>query len=774
MRTFRNRWQRPFQLSEMTSRGQLFYKLFGVICISVCIPVLVAGFIYYHISMTRTQQQLKDNSQASLLLVRERMERELENLEKSSLQLSLHSSINEPFNVDDYQGDYLLQYQIFKDLVSQMHSADFIENIYFYRYGDSFLMTTDWGYASLDRFRSRSMVEEAIRAPERAAWLRHNGMIVFVRKLPVLTTAAEHQGVMLFVMKETVGQKYLSDYLTLANNQSVFLIDAHKRILFSQGPLSKRTDDQAQEAANFSKIIASSKESDAYYDRDSLGNEVLYTYAKTRNGRFYITSIPKNEVIQELLWIRWVVILSVALIIFTGVVINVFFLKRAYNPIEQLMKHSSQLNQGRIQYNHRDEIHFIRELLDHFKQETESVGNYLHRVKPTLREQFLKSLLEGNYIGTYALEDDCEKHGIPVKQNYLVLVAEVEHFYKRFDAKDKPVIAFAIANVMEEVMNNDKSIGGYTVKGTQGLGIAVLQFHFDTLQSEMTKSALNYAELILESVRQYLRLSVSIGIGHVYGHLADLPLSYQEALKALRCRIYNNHDHIFNIEELENQKKQAVSFYPKSLENQLLDYLGKGEPELAERALNEFSQSLRSSGLGSYHFIHQSYHLLLASIISSLESRGISALEILEHNLFEQLGGQQTSDEITDWFASTLFPLYLKHMHDHQSAKSKQAIAQICKYIEESAAADISLVQCAEMVNLSPSYVSRLFKKEVGLPFQEFVMKCKVEKIRRLLLETELSVSEIAAAIGYSERNLIRLFQRYMDISPGQFRMQHR
>jgi len=53
-------------------------------------------------------------------------------------------------------------------------------------------------------------------------------------------------------------------------------------------------------------------------------------------------------------------------------------------------------------------------------------------------------------------------------------------------------------------------------------------------------------------------------------------------------------------------------------------------------------------------------------------------------------------------------------------------------------------------------------------------MECKVAEAKRMLRDTESSVSEIAAAVGYSERNLNRIFQRHVHMSPGSYRAKHR
>jgi two-component system, response regulator YesN len=62
----------------------------------------------------------------------------------------------------------------------------------------------------------------------------------------------------------------------------------------------------------------------------------------------------------------------------------------------------------------------------------------------------------------------------------------------------------------------------------------------------------------------------------------------------------------------------------------------------------------------------------------------------------------------------------------------------------------------------------------MGINFLDFVVECKVEEVKRLLLETDQSISEIAGIIGYSERNLTRIFQRKVQMTPSMFRSAYR
>jgi AraC-like DNA-binding protein len=62
----------------------------------------------------------------------------------------------------------------------------------------------------------------------------------------------------------------------------------------------------------------------------------------------------------------------------------------------------------------------------------------------------------------------------------------------------------------------------------------------------------------------------------------------------------------------------------------------------------------------------------------------------------------------------------------------------------------------------------------MGTSFLDYVLQCKVEEAKRLISETNLNNSEIAEAIGYSERNFIRVFQKFTHMTPGHYRTMQR
>lgn len=80
-------------------------------------------------------------------------------------------------------------------------------------------------------------------------------------------------------------------------------------------------------------------------------------------------------------------------------------------------------------------------------------------------------------------------------------------------------------------------------------------------------------------------------------------------------------------------------------------------------------------------------------------------------------------------------------------------------------------MSAAEKVGCHPSYIWRVMKNTKDMTFTDYVAGQKLEMAKRMLVETDLSVAEIAERLSYSNaQNFIRLFKKHMDITPGQYR----
>lgn len=92
-------------------------------------------------------------------------------------------------------------------------------------------------------------------------------------------------------------------------------------------------------------------------------------------------------------------------------------------------------------------------------------------------------------------------------------------------------------------------------------------------------------------------------------------------------------------------------------------------------------------------------------------------------------------------------------------------------YIKEHIGEPISLSSLAEAAHLSPYYFAHRFKKQTGFSPLDYVIHTRINRAKELLLQTSLSVNEIAYEVGYHNgRSLVNLFTQRVGVSPSNFR----
>ena len=84
---------------------------------------------------------------------------------------------------------------------------------------------------------------------------------------------------------------------------------------------------------------------------------------------------------------------------------------------------------------------------------------------------------------------------------------------------------------------------------------------------------------------------------------------------------------------------------------------------------------------------------------------------------------------------------------------------------------NITLSECADALGVHPTYIWKVLKMEKGKSFSDYLEEYKLEEAMHLLLQTNLSVAEIATKLNYTNaQNFIRFFSKSTGVTPGKFR----
>lgn len=104
--------------------------------------------------------------------------------------------------------------------------------------------------------------------------------------------------------------------------------------------------------------------------------------------------------------------------------------------------------------------------------------------------------------------------------------------------------------------------------------------------------------------------------------------------------------------------------------------------------------------------------------------------------------------------------------------KIEDAIAKRIKgYLDEHYSEPVSLGQLSDALNISPSYISHIFKKEYGEAPMQYLYKRRIGEAQSLLIDTDIPIGDIADRLSYGTVNHFNaVFKKYVGMTPGRYR----
>jgi AraC-like DNA-binding protein len=230
------------------------------------------------------------------------------------------------------------------------------------------------------------------------------------------------------------------------------------------------------------------------------------------------------------------------------------------------------------------------------------------------------------------------------------------------------------------------------------------------------------------------------------------------------------------IEGLKNQygEDDEKPAYPTEKEKNLMATLRKGDAAEVKKTLNELLALIIFSNPDQFRFI-QLRIIELVVLISRVEinplKSGALSMEINSQNL-KLVQEAKTIEELTD-----IIHLITDRVSDtissFQGIPHAAALRKAENFILENFTRKISLKEIADVACLSPPYFSTIFKEEMGENLSKYLNRLRVEKASRLLLETDMSLAEIAACCCFEDQSWFsKIFKAYTNVSPGKYRNQ--
>jgi AraC-like DNA-binding protein/ligand-binding sensor protein len=256
------------------------------------------------------------------------------------------------------------------------------------------------------------------------------------------------------------------------------------------------------------------------------------------------------------------------------------------------------------------------------------------------------------------------------------------------------------------------------------------------------------------------------------GQISRRSETFHETLKR---RARQQYDLLDRIEDLKSKSEDGPE-YPMEKERQLMDSLRRGDNEGVRRALDELLARFFFSAPDNFKFL-QYRALELAILFSRTAVAAGNAGETLpeiNNRYLERIQDAQSSEELIDMLYQ-MAEAMTGQISPFRGVRHALSLRRAECFIRENYTRKVRLKEVADVSGLSAPYFSTVFKEEMGENLSDYLNRLRVDRAAKLLLDTDLSLSEIAGSCGFEDQSWFsKIFKSYTGSSPGKYRDNNR
>lgn len=228
-------------------------------------------------------------------------------------------------------------------------------------------------------------------------------------------------------------------------------------------------------------------------------------------------------------------------------------------------------------------------------------------------------------------------------------------------------------------------------------------------------------------------------------------------------------DDLGDIEDLHRDPNEEIYFYL---------CVANGDTAEIQKNCDEGHFQAKDEGMGvlskdpvvnlKYHFVVMIALVTRVCIEAGMETEYGFRLSDFYIQQLDGISTEQGVIALHDYAAMDYTRKMRLLRHDFSTSKP---ITECLDYIYSHIKERITIEDLANHLDLSKSYLSRLFKKEVGMPVSDYVREQKIERAKNLLRNSEFTLIEIANHLAFSSQShFIQVFKQTTGMTPKAFR----
>lgn len=483
------------------------------------------------------------------------------------------------------------------------------------------------------------------------------------------------------------------------------------------------------------------------------GERCLVTGKNAPRLRFcFLCILPMAQLEQDVAYIRSFAVLCSIAFLLLAFLMSMAASRFIYSPISRLitsLRHRPQAKPGAAPTPAQDEVAFLDSAYGSLCEEVEALSHDNRMMEHARRREVLRRLLRGEYPTEEKCRAEAETLGLAMESIHCLAVVLLLDDYgalsSRMSAQDMSLYRYALGNVTAELLA--PYCQPYCVEMNDGQVAVVLQLR------EPAGAALPWLGQALAGVnaamRQYLKCTVTGGVGTQVSSLSELVTSYNCAMTATGYRLVMGCGTVIDYDEIRHRQSNTPE-YPMETDAAIVQALRNRSEEKACAELDAFFSGFALANVDSIQMAVTQLTISLSRTVHSMAAGHEGTRQLPNYRVLNELLAAcdtlaQRKQRLRD-YCTTVIAI----RNEEMQSKKESLIEQIKSYIENNYANPmLNTEDIAAFAELSPNYLRTVFKNAIGVSPTDYLTAYRIARAQELLANTDTTTREIATAVGY-------------------------
>lgn len=339
---------------------------------------------------------------------------------------------------------------------------------------------------------------------------------------------------------------------------------------------------------------------------------------------------------------------------------------------------------------------------------------------------------------------------------------------------DRHLYQFGIINTFIEIFSDKFDVLHVTL---DTVGIAFIVMPREGVEDELAETINKKCTYLQEIINNCFGFTVTIAISSEGSDFTELPQKFGECRAALEHKFYLGNNSIIYHSDVNTFFRYDDHSMLEKLEKALLEGIKSGNETAVEGRLKDIYSYIRNIDPSQKEFIKNFYWNTITSInsirlslMSSEDGRKVEYTEL--SGLYGLIEKCSNADELHTLLEESARSVVSK-VNNYNNKSIKLILRKAVEYLQTHYHEPITLNEVAEHTFVSTYYISRMFKKEMGKNFVDYLNELRIEKAKELLKDVRYKTYEVAEKVGIPDAHYFsRLFKKYVGMTPTEYREQ--